>query len=230
MRILLRLPPLIALASLLSGCLFGGGGGDRPPPSTIRPRGGGPITLDLPESAVTRQCRADLDRAGVRYTPLPDQDYGSGCEVIGAIRLDDIGIPVSGLKAMRCPLAETFYGWVRYGVAPAARQVLGSDVVGIVSYGTYACRAIIGGGAASAGRISQHGLANAVDIAAFELADGRRVSVQQGWNSTDPREREFLRVIQKSACRRFVTVLSPDYNAAHYNHLHLDMGGQKFCR
>lgn len=230
MRILPRVLGVALAASLVSGCLFGGGGDRPPPPGAIRPRSGGPVTLDLPPSRDTLQCLADLDRADVRYTPLPDRDYGSGCLVTGAIRLDDVGIPVSGLKAMRCPLARAFTGWVRFAVVPAARQVLGSDVVGIVSYGTFACRGIVGGSAASATKISQHGLGNAVDIAAFDLADGRRVSVQDGWRSDDPREREFLRIVHDSACRRFVTVLSPDYNAAHHNHLHFDMGGNKFCR
>jgi hypothetical protein len=42
--------------------------------------------------------------------------------------------------------------------------------------------------------------------------------------------REFFAVIHNSACKRFKTVLSPDYNAAHYNHLHLDMGKRTVLR
>ncbi|MBX3595397.1 extensin family protein [Sphingomonas sp.] len=229
-----RVVPALCLPLLLAGCLFGGGGGgdDRitPRAGPVRPDPRGPVTLNLPTSRETQQCYADLSRQNVRFSPLPDRDYGGGCMVVGAVQLIDIGVPVSGLKGMRCPLARTFVAWLRNGAAPAAREILGSELVRVETYGTYACRGIIGGSAASAARISEHGLGNAVDVAAFLFADGRRVTIERGWNSSDPREREFLRVVHKSACRRFATVLSPDYNAAHRNHLHLDMGRGPFCR
>ncbi|MEO7170903.1 MAG: extensin family protein, partial [Sphingomonas sp.] len=113
---------------------------------------------------------------------------------------------------------------------PAAREILGGELVKVETFGTYACRGIVGGGAASAGRLSQHGLANAVDISAFVLRDGRRITIQRDWRASDAPAREFLQVVRRSACRRFTTVLSPDYNAAHHDHLHLDMGGRSFCR
>ncbi|MEP9402401.1 extensin family protein [Sphingomonas sp. VNH70] len=219
------------LAPLLLAACIGGSGRDDPPPSApIRPRPSGPVTLRGETPRDTRQCFADLSAAGVRFSPLPDRDYGSGCVVLGAVQLLDIGVPVAGLKAIRCPAARAMIGWISYGIRPAARQILGSDVVKIDSFGTYACRGIVGAGNAAAGRVSQHGLANAVDIAAFVLADGRRISVQRDWNGSDPAAREFLRTVHRSACRRFVTTLGPDYNAAHYNHFHLDMGGRPLCR
>lgn len=218
--------PLV-LPLLLAGCLFGGGHDRRPP---ARPAGSRPITLNLPTSRETQACFADLSRAQVRYSPMPDRDYGGGCQVIGAVQLIDIGVPVTNLKAMRCGLARAFTGWVSYAVAPAARQMLGSDVVRIESMGTYACRAVVGVSGAAAGRLSGHAIANAVDVAGFVLKDGRRITVQQDWNGADPQARAFLRTIRASACRRFGTVLSPDYNAAHYNHLHLEDDRAGFCR
>ena len=225
MRIWRVLGTATFLPLLLGACIFGGGGDDTP----SRPRGSPPITLGGEPSRDTRACFADLQRERVSFNPLPDRDYGGGCQIIGGVQLLDIGVPVTGLKAMRCPLARSFAAWVRYAVAPAAKQILGSEVVRIQSYGTYACRGIVGNPGA-AGKLSEHGLANAVDIAGFTLRDGRTVTVESGWNASDPRQREFLKVIHKSACRRFSTVLSPDYNAAHHNHLHLDMGRGPFCR
>lgn len=216
------------LPVLLSACVFGGG--ERPAPARIRERASGPVTLNGPTPRETQQCFAALSREDIRYSPLPDRDFGGGCIVTGAVQLLDIGVPVSNLKSMRCPLAQTFTAWVRNAVAPAARQILGSELVRVESFGTYACRGINGGGAASALRMSEHGLGNAVDVGGFVLADGRKVTIEQGWKSEDPAVREFLQVIHRSACRRFRTVLSPDYNAAHYNHLHLDMGRGPFCR
>lgn len=219
---------LLLLPLLLAGCVFGGGD-EAPRPAPIRERAAGPITLNGPTPRETQQCFTDLAREQVRYSPLPDRDFGGGCVVLGAVQLLDIGLPVTGLKSMRCQLARTFTGWVRGGVEPAAREILGSELKRIETFGTYSCRGIIGGGAQAAGRVSEHGSANAVDISGFVLADGRRITIQQGWKSDDPAVHEFLRVIRTSACRRFKTVLSPDYNAAHYNHLHLDMGRGPFC-
>lgn len=227
-----RVRSLVLLLPLaLAGCIFGGGDGhDARRPAPIAPRPAGPITLNTQSNADTRQCYGELARADVRFTPVPDQDFGSGCMVAGAVQLNDIGVPVSGLRSMRCPLANTFTAWVRHGVVPAAREILGSDVVQVVSYGTYSCRGINGGGEAASRRLSEHAFANAVDIAGFQLADGRRVMVEGGWNSPDPDVRRFFRVIHTSACRRFQTVLGPEYNAAHHNHLHFDMGRGPFCR
>ena len=75
-----------------------------------------------------------------------------------------------------------------------------------------------------------HARAEAIDVAAFVLADGRRISVLGDWNAGEADEREFLRTVQRSACKRFGTVLGPDYNAAHANHFHLEEGNGSFCR
>lgn len=215
-----------ALPLLLSGCLFGGGHDDRPPP---RPAGSRPVTLNLPTSRETQACFADLSRIGIRYSPLPDRDYGGGCSLIGAVQLIDIGLPVTGIKGMRCGVARAFTGWARSGIAPAARQMLGSDVVKVETMGTYACRAVVGS-AGNSGRLSGHATGNAIDVSAFVLRDGRRISIERDWRNPDPAVRDFLQTVRKSACRRFGTVLSPDYNAAHYNHLHLEDDRAGFCR
>lgn len=211
---------LVALA--LTAC--GGGRPDIP----VRPRNSPPITLDQPPSPATQACFADLSREGVRYSPLPDRDYGGGCVLRGTVQLIDFGVPTSNLKAMACPLAQRFVAWVRHGLVPAGREILGSPVVRVESMGTYACRGVIGGAASN--RLSEHATGNAVDVAAFVLADGRRISIERDWRNPDPAVQEFLAVIRRSACKRFGTVLSPDYNAAHYNHLHLDLGRGGLCR
>jgi hypothetical protein len=215
----------LSIVLLLASCV-GGDRNERPGP--IRERRSGPVTIANPTPRETQQCFGDLTRESVRFSPLPDRDFGSGCVVTGAVQLLDIGVPVTNLKSMRCPLARTFIAWVRFAVAPAAEQMLGSEVVRVESFGTYSCRAIVGSPSAG-NKISQHGLGNAVDVGGFVLADGRKIRVDGGWNSSDPAVREFFRTIHKSACRRFRTTLGPDYNAAHYNHLHLDMGRGPFC-
>ena len=64
----------------------------------------------------------------------------------------------------------------------------------------------------------------------MELKDGRRITVLGDWGAADPATHDFLQAIHASACKRFGTVLSPDYNAAHRNHLHLEDDRARFCR
>jgi len=189
-----------------------------------------PRAAPLPSSQDFRMCAARLETAQVRYEALPNRDNGNGCTIIDAVRLMDIGTPTANLGPMTCPLASTFAAWARYAVRPAARLYLQSEVVRIETFGTYACRDVRGTGGTIAGKRSEHARANAVDVSAFVLADGRRISVQNDWRAGGA-VRRFLQAIHDSACRRFPTVLSPDYNAAHHDHFHFDMGGRGgFCR
>lgn len=180
----------------------------------------------VPQPALeTRQCLARLQSQAVSFTPLPDRSYGGGCSAIGSVKLIDFGVPATNLGAMTCGLAANFAAWARYGVQPAARIALGSGIVRIETFGTYNCRPIAG-----SGKLSEHAHSNAIDISAFVLADGRRITVQDGWHG-DRATRQFLALVHTSACKRFRTVLSPDYNAAHHDHFHFDMGGRSgFCR
>lgn len=216
-----RVLSAVPLFAMLAGCSIGGGDSRSARNVSDEVRRSG---LNSPE---VRQCLVDLGQSGVRFQVLDDRSFGSGCSARGAVKLLDIGTPVTNLGAMTCPLASRFAGWVRYGVVPASRQLLGSEVVRVESFGTYSCRGVNG---VASNRLSEHASANAVDIAAFVLADGRRISIKADWNSPDPATRRFLRTIHSSACRRFQTVLSPDYNAAHHDHFHMDMGRGPFCR
>lgn len=178
-----------------------------------------------PPGLTLKQCYAKLDANQARYTPLPNERFGGGCSMVGAVKLLDIGVPTTGLGPMTCGIASNFTAWVRYGVAPAARIILGSELTRVETFGTYSCRPIAG-----SNRLSEHGHANAIDVSAFVLADGRRITITNDWNGSD-KDREFLRIVRQSACKRFRTVLSPDYNEAHHDHLHFDMGGKgTYCR
>jgi hypothetical protein len=189
-------------------------------------------TAQLPLSSAPRNemCLAQLGTQDARFSPLPDKYYGAGCSTLGSVSLaslagDEGKFQLANLGPVACPLANTFAGWARYGVDRAARQILGSPLVRIETMGSYSCRTVAG-----SGRLSAHARAEAIDISAFVLADGRRISVLDGWSAGTAREREFLQVVHASACKRFGTVLGPDYNAAHRNHFHVELGGGSYCR
>jgi hypothetical protein len=177
------------------------------------------------------QCLSELSAAGARFTPVSDRYYGAGCSTIGTVNLgalhgDSANFSLTNLGPVACPLAETTAAWARFGVDRAAREVLGSSLARIETFGSYSCRDVAG-----SGRRSAHATAQAIDVSAFVLVDGRRITVLDGWAGGTPRERDFLRLVHASACKRFGTVLGPDYNAAHKDHLHIEAGvSGGFCR
>lgn len=210
---------LILATLLLAGCI-----------RSSEPRRAEPSREEPPAARSdpnTRQCLGELERDKVEFEVLPDRRFGGGCSAIGAVQLLDIGTPTANLGAMTCPLAREYARWTRQAVQPAARNWLDSQVVKIESFGTYACRPVNG---MAGGKLSEHGRANAVDISAFVLRDGRRITVLEGWNSDDDDVRAFLRAVHQAGCRRFGITLGPEANSLHHNHFHFDMGQGPYCR
>ena len=131
---------------------------------------------------------------------------------------------------LACPIVSALDRWVNDSVQPAAMRWFGTPVTEIKQISAYSCRGMVGSGGHS---ISEHAFGNALDIAAFTFADGRRITVQEGWHGA-PEEQGFLRDVHLAACDYFNTVLAPGYNAAHYNHFHVDLmhrpNGDRPCR
>ena len=181
----------------------------------------------------TEACMQTLRDAGVQVRRAPDKDDGGFCQVRGAVTIT--GGAVTPLKpgglTMQCPLAVRYVIWDRQVLQPAAEAVYGSSVASVNNMGTYSCRRIYGSTDASE-RPSEHARANALDVGSFTLANGRTVSVLSDWGGQGPAGIEgsgFLRRLRDGACRVFSTVLTPDYNDAHRDHLHLDGASRGLC-
>ncbi len=186
------------------------------------------LTEDFP------QCRALLDRAGVRYTVLPPRKGDGQCGYADGVRLTGgarkIAFAPAGL-GVACPVAAALAMWEWDIVQPAAERHFGARVKTIDHFGSYSCRRIAG---SHSSNWSEHATADAVDIAGFRLADGTRITVARDWKGDDSKA-AFLREVRDGACKLFATTLSPDYNAAHADHLHLDQAnrgatGWRACR
>nr|WP_308461935.1 extensin family protein [Sphingomonas folli] len=182
------------------------------------------------------RCAVLLAQAGVRYEAVPARrPPESRCGYDSAVRLEDGGARRIALApasvAVACPVAAALAVWEWDVVAPAAQRHLGARVSRIEHLGSYSCRRLYG---RSGGGWSEHATANALDVAGFRLDDGTRVSVLRDWRG-DGAKAAFLRDVRDGACTVFATVLSPDYNAAHRDHLHLDQAargatGWRACR
>lgn len=168
------------------------------------------------------RCRALLDRAGVGYIVLAEQREGARCGYADGLRFaaDDPRItPFSPANlGTACPVAAALALWEWEVLQPAAERHFRMRVTRVEHLGSYNCRRMYG---RSSGDFSQHATADAVDISGFRLADGTRVTLVDDWTKDGPRA-AFLREVRDGACGVFSTVLSPDYNAAHRDHLHMD--------
>ena len=168
-------------------------------------------------------CRGSLLAAGFQTRIVPDLNRTPQCGYRDVVELAQ---PVEATPLQTsCALAAGLALWRRDIVEPAAQRHFGQQLASINPLGAYACRQIAG---RTDGRWSEHAHANAIDVGGFTLADGRTITVLQGWRRPAA-ESAFLHDIRNGGCRIFQGVLSPDYNRAHANHLHLDMGAYKIC-
>ena len=128
-------------------------------------------------------------------------------------------VAVSPPATLACPMVSELERWITGAVQPAAMRWFGSPVAEIRQISAYSCRGMNGNPRAS---ISEHAFGNALDIASFTLADGRKITVKNGWQGL-PEEQGFLRDVQAAACDQFSTVLAPGSNVYHYDHIHVDL-------
>jgi hypothetical protein len=138
-------------------------------------------------------------------------------------------VEIKPAATLACPIVSALDRWMANAVQPAAYKWFGQPVAEIRQISAYSCRGMNGQPGA---RISEHAFGNALDIAAFVLADGRRITVKDGWRGA-PEEQGFLRDIQGAACDQFTTVLAPGSNSFHYDHIHVDLmrreSGRRIC-
>jgi hypothetical protein len=153
-------------------------------------------------------------RPGAAPPPLPALGPARGNAVAS------VGpVAVKPAATLACPIVSALDKWLADSVQPAAQRWFGARVVEIKQISAYSCRGMNGNPGA---HISEHAFGNALDVAAFTLADGRSITVKDGWHGL-PEEQGFLRDVQGAACQQFNTVLAPGSNQYHYDHIHVDL-------
>ncbi|MPZ57929.1 MAG: extensin [Rhizobiales bacterium] len=188
----------------------------RPVEAAPLPRRAGEPSFDQPPPAT---FPTTLHRPSVLLGPAPGQ------RITGSIG----PVTLKPAATLACPIVSALDQWITTAVQPAAMRWFGQPVVGIRQISAYSCRGMNGNPRA---RISEHAFGNALDIAAFTLADGRTITIKRGWRGS-PEEVGFLHDVQGAACQSFSTVLAPGSNRFHYDHIHVDLmrrgGGRVVC-
>lgn len=196
-----------------------------------------PLDVNLPPNLLTRYklmalrndpqlCDQALATSGLRTVRQADSGVNTDCPLTNVLRVQGGEVALSSSFLASCPLAVAFALFERHALQPAAAAAYGQKVARVDHLGSFACRNMY---SRESGARSQHATASALDIAGFRLADGRTISVLKDWPK-DNADARFLRQARDGACDMFSVVLSPDYNAAHRNHFHLDVGPWWICR
>jgi hypothetical protein len=158
--------------------------------------------------------------------PMPALGPQRGPRVTGSAT----PVEVKPAATLACPIVSALEQWIVSAVQPAAHKWFGQPVVEIKQISAYSCRGMNGQVGA---RISEHAFGNALDIAAFVLADGKRITIKSSWHGS-AEEQGFLRDVQAAACDQFTTVLAPGSNRFHYDHIHVDLmrraSGRRICQ
>lgn len=167
-------------------------------------------------------CARTLKAPHIEAQQIADGPMKDGCGWSNAVRLVSAGGVHASFDKITCETAVALTLWLEHEVQPLALNIFGQRVTSVRSYGSYACRNIIGDPLWRYRR-SEHAIANAADIAGFTLADGREISIRQHWKS-EGAEGRFLHEAHARACSYFRAALGPDFNDAHHDHFHLDRG------
>ncbi len=172
-------------------------------------------------------CLAALSVTKLEFASHPGIPVEDGCGIENGVVVVGAETGYNQPFAATCGRAAALYMFERKVLQPAALRHFGGRVAGIDHSGTYDCRNVA---FRTAGPRSQHARANAMDILAFRLADGRRVRIsRRNWDSQGP-EGAFLKEVHRGACRLFGAVLGPDYDDMHHTHFHVDMRPGAICR
>jgi hypothetical protein len=186
-----------------------------------------------PDMEPEEECKAALGREGLKAEPLPTIAQGQcGAPRPLSVTALATGVGVTPKSTLNCGIAMVLADWLREDVQPEAETSLKARVSTLELATSYDCRTT---NRVPGAKMSEHAYANAVDVAAFRLSDGRRVTIAPKKNgASDSGEEAFLTAIRASACRRFTTVLGPGSDAEHGDHLHVDLrarnGAYRICQ
>ncbi|HDR2408017.1 MULTISPECIES: extensin family protein [Enterobacter] len=196
-----------------------------------------PLNLDDPPGRITQYklrrltpeaCASLLAQANqkklIRTQAVADS--GGECPLNNVVRVRDFGpVSLNGSFLASCPLALSSALFVSQQARPLTKRFTGSELTRIEHLGSFACRNIYHRPDA---RRSEHATAEALDIAAFRLANGERVTVLNGWKSA--KTQPWLKALLAASCGYYGNGLGPEYNAAHASHFHMGMRGFGLCR
>jgi hypothetical protein len=205
----------LACAAALAGCNL------TAPPE--RAAASPPMSVYKPPPSAGEQCLGELAARGIAYDVVPTYATAGACNLVNGVRVQRLLAPFSVPATLSCPMALRLDEFEINVVQMAAQRYFNRKVVEVRQVGSYSCRNIAG-----SHRISMHASGQAIDISGFVLDDGRVITVKNDWSGHGAPS-HFLHDVARGACGLFSVVLTPNTNADHHEHLHLDLGPWPLC-
>lgn len=216
-----RVIAVVALALLAAACARQQRQAAPLPEPTQPPASSQWIGRDVIQAA----CLNDLVATGAKFDLIAQAEAGKdGCTLQNGVRLISTTVELVRPVELTCPMALRLVQFEKEVLMPEAQRVFGQPLGQINHAGGFTCKRMTGNGS----RISEHGHGRAIDIWGFFLRDGTRISVDQHFRSRG-REGDYLRNVNKAACRYFSVVLGPNADAAHAKSFHWDVGQWSRC-
>lgn len=155
--------------------------------------------------------------------------------VVEAMTLRTTGEPlritVQPPVTVSCAMATSVGKWLETSVQPLAKGYFTRELTSLRVGGGHECRRR---NRSANGPLSEHSTGQALDIFAFVVGDGKSDGTIVVEKPHDANQEHFLAAIRQSACGAFMTSLGPGSDAAHANHLHVDIqprrASSRFCQ
>lgn len=205
----------LAWAAALAGCNV------TPPARTAAAPPSMSVYKPLPSAG--DMCLEELSQRGITYSVMPMYATAGACSLVNGVRVERLLASFNHPATLSCPMALRLDEFEINVVQMAAQRYFNRRVIEIRQVGSYTCRNIAG-----SHRISMHASGQAIDIAGFVLDDGRLITVKNDWSGHGA-PTQFLHDVARGACGLFSVVLTPNTNADHHEHLHLDLGPWPLC-
>jgi len=195
-------------------------------PSHLAPYDAAPAEQAKPEPTIDQACLDRLRTAGIEFEPVTLPPAAKpGCTIETPVRLKAIKMAPQGGTSIRlpdeptlsCRFGERFSNWLRDLVAPLIAGELAVELKSVRTGPGFECR---NRNRAEAGKISAHASGLAADVESFELANGKKLAIKP---DGDEHLRATVDAIRVAACGWFTTVLGPGSDAAHADHMHVDI-------
>jgi hypothetical protein len=136
---------------------------------------------DVEVAAAKADCAKRLAGLTLEYEPLPPLKEGI-CGAPAPIRVKSIGndpkVEIDPPATVTCAVAASLGAWLGKTVQPAARALIGAPVVKLQNASSYVCRNRYNG---TDTLLSEHALANALDVSEFVFQSGEKVTVLASW-------------------------------------------------
>ncbi|MBN8979680.1 MAG: extensin family protein [Rhizobiales bacterium] len=190
-------------------------------PDETKPEASAPLEEKPPEPSACRLALTETIAIAPSIPPIKGPGACGGDDLVrleAVVLPDTRKVPVSPPAVLRCTMATAIADWIRADMVPLATS-LGTKLSELDNFDSYECR---GRNRVRGARLSEHGLANALDVRSLKLADGSTISL------TDRKvPRETREAVLHSVCARFMTVLGPSSDWYHEDHIHLDLAERR---